>query len=112
MEVLVAMAIFSIVATATGKLMTATTGIVSLNKDYAESVTKAQGQVEKLRAIDYDAIVSGSAEEDADGYTVVWIVSADDPAPGTKTIVVHVTWMYKETQKEYVTQTIFSQVTT
>ena len=110
-EVLVAMVIFSVVATATGKLMTATTGIVTVNKEYAEAVTKAQGKIEELRALDYDEIASGSAPEDPDGYSLVWTISDDDPEPGTKTIVAHITWTHKGSQKEYVTQTIFSQVT-
>lgn len=54
----------------------------------------AQERIEQFRAEPYGSIVSGSDARAVDGvqYTRTWGVSADDPEPGLKTIVVTVAW--------------------
>ena len=54
----------------------------------------AQERIERLRTDAYDAIVNGSDVRTVDGiaYARSWDISADDPEPGLKTVVVTVTW--------------------
>lgn len=109
LEVLVALSIVAIVVASITKLMVFSTGLVSLNQDYAEAIGVAQQKIEETRALDFTDITNNSGTEGI--YSWALTVAVDDPEPGTKTITIQVTWEHKGEQKEYATQTIYAEVT-
>jgi hypothetical protein len=65
-----------------------------LSKRTTKAATLAQSEIEELKNLDYDAIVSGTSTvyEDYTNYYLDVVVEDDTPAPSTKTIKVGVYW--------------------
>jgi prepilin-type N-terminal cleavage/methylation domain-containing protein len=112
-EVLVAMAIFAIAASAVTSLMYHSTSYLSGNNYQSQAITCAQASLEHLRMLDYDDVIDDSDECTGDGvsFDVVWEVTEDEPADGAKTIVLTVSWIEKGETKSYELETIYTTVT-
>jgi len=91
-EVLVAMAIFGILATGLTSLMIT----MVLANDQARCITEAttlgENKLEELRNMDRESIASGF-DSVPPGYHRSWTVSEDVPRPGVKEIRMNVTWL-------------------
>jgi len=111
-ELLVAMSIFAVVATAIAAQMVHSTAMISQNAEASQAITIAQQVMEDIRTVAYSDMSSGSETVTWKGqpFTAVWDVSEDDPEPGTKTVVVTVSWEDKGETKTYETRSVYSQV--
>jgi prepilin-type N-terminal cleavage/methylation domain-containing protein len=112
-EVLVAMAIFAVAATAVSSLMYHSTTFVSDNNLLSQAVTCAQTRLEYLRTLDYEDVVGDSSECVGDGvnFEVSWEVDENTPEEGTKTILLTVSWTEKGKTKSYALETVYTAVT-
>jgi prepilin-type N-terminal cleavage/methylation domain-containing protein len=112
-EVLVAMAIFAVAATAVTSLMYHSTTFVSDNNLLSQAITCAQTRLEYLRTLDYEDVVGDSSECVGDGvnFEVSWEVDEDAPEEGTKTVVLTVSWTEKGEAKSYALETVYTAVT-
>ncbi len=108
-EVLVAIVIVGLAATATATGMRATTNLLGANGLHARAITLTQEAVEDLRTIDYDSMVSGSS---VDGdFTTNWTVAAGNPGPGMKFITATTTWDWRGMGQSYTLHTVYSRIT-
>jgi prepilin-type N-terminal cleavage/methylation domain-containing protein len=112
-EVLVAMAIFAVAATAVTSLMYHSTTFVSGNNLLSQAITCAQTRLEYLRTLDYEDVVGDSSECVGDGanFEVSWEVDEDAPEEGAKTVILTVSWTEKGEVKSYALETIYTAVT-
>jgi prepilin-type N-terminal cleavage/methylation domain-containing protein len=114
-EVLVAMAVFSISAAAVSSLMMHSTAFMSQSNYRSQAITCAQAALEDIRTQAYEDIVATSdatpCTKGSMEFSVQWDVTENTPANGMKTIVVTVTWLERGTAKDYVLQTIYSKIT-
>jgi len=112
-EVIVAMVIFLVSASAVASLMYHSTVVVSQNNFTSQAISCAQASLEHLRMLDYDDVNDDSGECAGDGvnFDVVWEVTEDEPEDGTKTIVLTVSWTEKGESKSYELETIYTAVT-
>jgi prepilin-type N-terminal cleavage/methylation domain-containing protein len=112
-EVIVAMVIFLVSASAVASMMYHSTVAVSQNNFTSQAITCAQASLEHLRMLDYDDVSNDSDECAGDGITfdVEWEVTEDEPEDGTKTIVLTVSWSEKGEAKSYELETVYTAVT-
>ena len=112
-EVLVAMALFMISASAVSSLMYYSTSHVAKSNHLSQAIVCAQKHLEEKRAQTYADITDESRVCDGDGmsFDVAWEVTEDDPDDGMKSILLTVTWTDKGEVKNYAIHTIYAQVT-
>ncbi len=110
-EVLVAIVVIGLAATATANGMRATTNLLGENSLQGEAITLAQEAVEDLRTVRYEDIANGSRTT-ADGiYTVTWTALTNNPEIGMKFITVTTAWKWKGQPRSFVLETIYSKIT-
>ena len=87
-EVLMAMAIFSLGMMAVGALQINSTNSNASARIHTEEYTWVVDQIERLTALPYDDddLEAGDHSVDQDPYTVSWTVADDDPVVGAKRI--------------------------
>ena len=112
-EVLAAMALFMITASAVSSLMYYSTAQVAGSNHLSQAIVCAQKHLEEIRAQTYQDITDESRVCDGDGmsFDVAWEVTEDDPDDGMKSILLTVTWTDKGEVKNYAIHTIYTQVT-
>src|SRR5262245_49032940 len=114
-EVLVAMAIFSISSLAVTSLMVNHTKLVSLNIQSSEAIALAQDKLEDLRTMKFGSMTNGGpVTKTRKGivYTTNWTVQQNTPATNMSTLTVTVSWNYQGVAKSYAAKSIFSSVDT
>lgn len=109
-EVLVAILVVGLAATATAMGMRATTNHLGSNELHARAIALTQAAVEDLRTVRYADMVSGSTSS-GDGFATVWNVEEDNPAPAMKLVSVTTSWYWRGIPQKYKIQTVYSQVT-
>ena len=89
-EVLMAMAIFSIGILAVGAMQITSTNSNASARIHTEEYTWVVDQIERLTGLDYDHgdLDAGDHAVDQDPYTVSWTVVDDIPVDGAKMITV------------------------
>jgi prepilin-type N-terminal cleavage/methylation domain-containing protein len=91
-EVLIAMAIFSIGILAVGTLQITSTNSNASARIHTEEYTWVVDQIERLTALDYDHadLTAGDHLDDRDGgpYNITWTVVDETPVAGAKRIAV------------------------
>lgn len=110
-EVMVCVAIVTLVATATTKGMVFTTEVVGENTLHQEAIVLAQQAVERMRTSSYDSIASSTTTATGGRYQVVRTVAADTPETGMKQITVQINWTWKGQARSYELATIFAKLT-
>jgi prepilin-type N-terminal cleavage/methylation domain-containing protein len=108
-EVMVALVVIALGATATATGMRATTNLLGMNEKHARAITLTQTAIEDLRTVDYDAIGSGSSATE-DGYSTNWSVEANNPGAGMKFITATTTWNWRGETQSYRLHTVYSRV--
>jgi prepilin-type N-terminal cleavage/methylation domain-containing protein len=108
-EVMVALVVIALGATATATGMRATTNLLGMNEKHARAITLTQTAIEDLRTVDYDAIASGSSATE-DGYSTNWSVEANNPGAGMKFITATTTWNWRGETQSYRLHTVYSRV--
>jgi len=93
MEVMVALAIFSIGILAVGTLQITSSNSNTGARIYTEEYTWVVDQIERLTALDYDdaALNAGTRSVVQGPYTISWTVTEDSPVTDTKSISVTAT---------------------
>lgn len=102
--------VFAVGATAALLMATGTQGTVS--RRVTEAAGLAQKELEVLRDMRYDDIVSADPTTlmvGSNTYTLERVVTSNDPAPNLKRIRITVTWVVRGTQT-YVAETIFTNL--
>jgi type II secretion system protein I len=101
LEVLVAMAIFSIGILAVGALQINSTNTNTGARIYTEESTWVADQIERLTALDYDNtdLDAGDHEVVQGPYTVQWTVADDSPVADAKRIAVTVTGAHRRARR-------------
>jgi len=110
-EVLVAIAIIGLAATATARGIRATTNLLGENTLYDEAITHGQEVMEDLRAVRYEDMASGSRVSDDGIYTISWNVVPNNPGHGMKFVTVTTAWKWKGETRSYVLHTVYSKIT-
>ena len=89
-EVLIAMAIFSLGMLAVGTLQITSTNSNASARIHTEEYTWVVDQIERLTGLDYEhtELDAGDHSVDQDPYTVSWTVVDDTPVDGAKRITV------------------------
>ncbi len=108
-EVMVALVVIGLAATATATGMRATTNLLSMNEKHSRAITLTQAAIEDLRTVDYDNIVDGSSSTE-DGFSTVWTVQGSTPGPGMKMITATTSWNWRGETQEYVLHTVYSRI--
>ncbi|MDY6970770.1 MAG: prepilin-type N-terminal cleavage/methylation domain-containing protein [Thermodesulfobacteriota bacterium] len=104
-EVLIAIAVFSVGLLAIGSLQISGTQANSSAKWHTEAATWASDRIEKVIQLPYghaDLVDLGGPHPDiTDGiYTMSWTVTDDDPIPNTKSIRFTVRWTERGRPKD------------
>jgi prepilin-type N-terminal cleavage/methylation domain-containing protein len=112
-EVLAAMSLFAIVASAVAVLVTGSLRHTTRNRHGTMATILAQQKLEELRGIAYQDIHPTAENVTAadQPFTVATAVLDNVPASGMKQITVTVTWTGPEGTQTYVVHTIYTQVT-
>ncbi|HUM00284.1 MAG TPA: prepilin-type N-terminal cleavage/methylation domain-containing protein [Mycobacterium sp.] len=112
MEVLAAMVLFALVASAIGALATQSMVHTVRNRHSTNASLIAQQELERLRGLDYVDLASSTSTKSMAGqtYTVVSNVASNTPATSMSTITVTVSWDGPEGARSYVVQTIFTSI--
>lgn len=112
MEVLAAMVLFALVASAVGSLTTQSMVHSVRNRHSTNASLIAQEELERLRGLDYVDLTSATTSMSMGGqsYSVVSNVAANTPAANMSTITVTVSWTGPEGARSYVVQTIYTSV--
>jgi type IV pilus modification protein PilV len=111
-EVLVAMAVFSVALLGLEKMHLTAIQVNSVASRLTQATTLAQDRVERLLAMPYndpllvDNTATGSFTSYTDpnppqGYTIEWKVDTDVPSVGIKTINIFVTWKNLQASKTF-----------
>jgi len=110
-EVLVAIVIVGLGASATATGMRATTNLLGSNTLHIRAITLTQQAIEDLRTVDYDSMVDGTSAS-ADGkFTTAWTIAAGNPGPGMKFITAETTWDWRGMTQRYALHTVYSRIT-
>jgi general secretion pathway protein I len=114
LEVLAAMSLFAIVATAAGGLATSSMRYTMRNRHATTAAMLAQQAIEDVRALDYPNIIGGTSTATIDNtvYTTTTVVVDNSPAANMKNITVTVSWSGPEGSRSYAIKTIYTAVTT
>ena len=102
-EVLVAMAVFSVALLQLGSMQIAASQVSSAAGRLTRATALAQDKIEQLQALPYnDATLDDSTPvgqttphtepNPPQGYTITWNVDADTPVAGVKTINLNIAW--------------------
>ena len=112
LEVLAAMSLFAIVASAIGALASSSMLHTTQNRHYTIAAMLAQEELENLRGLDYVDLASRSSVSTESGmtYKIDSYVQPNVPANSMSQITVHVTWLGPEGPKYYEIETIFTNV--
>ena len=100
-EVLLAVSIFAIGLLGVAAMQISAIQVNSVANHLTARATRAQDQLERLRALPYnhaDLADGTHPGTTADGYTVTWNVTDENPVPNTKTITLTVTKNAKTTR--------------
>jgi prepilin-type N-terminal cleavage/methylation domain-containing protein len=89
-EVLIAIAIFSIALFGISTMLISSTKSAAKARKITESSSLAADRIETLLATDYDDLVSSPADIEEGAYSISWVVTDDAPINNVKTIVVRV----------------------
>jgi prepilin-type N-terminal cleavage/methylation domain-containing protein len=108
-EVLVALVVIGLAATATATGMRATTNLLGMNEQHARAITLTQAAVEDLRTVDYENMLPGSSSTD-DGFTTVWTIQGNTPGPGMKLITATTSWNWRGKEQSYTLHTVYSRI--
>jgi len=113
LEVLSAMTLFALVASAIGALATGSMRHTIRNRHATAAAMLAQQRLEDLRALAYADIAGGTSTATVGGqsFSVGTSVLADAPGANMKTITVTVSWTGPEGTRSYAVQTIYTAVT-
>jgi prepilin-type N-terminal cleavage/methylation domain-containing protein len=111
-EVLAAMSLFAILASAICAIATASVRFTTSNRHATLAAMLAQRELEDLRGMAYDAIVSRSTADTVEGqaFTIASGVTVNSPAAGMKRIVVTVSWTGPEGSRDHEIETIFTSL--
>jgi Tfp pilus assembly protein PilV len=114
MEVLAAMVLFALVASAVGALATQSMVHTVRNRHSTNASLIAQEELERLRGLDYATLASSSSTMTMGGQTfnVATTVAGNTPAANMSLITVTVTWTGPEGARSYVVQTIYTSINT
>ncbi len=112
MEVLAAMVLFSLVASAIGALATQSMVHTVRNRHSTNASLIAQQELERLRGLDYVNLASSTSTMTMGGqsFNVASTVAANTPAANMSTITVTVSWSGPEGSRSYVVQTIYTAI--
>ena len=112
-EVLAAMTLFALVASAVGALATSALLNTTINRHYTMATMLAQGEIEDLRSLDYPAVASRASVQTVEGqvYNIDTVVAANTPAANMSLVTVTVRWNGPEGTRNYAVDTIFTDVT-
>lgn len=112
LEVLSAMTLFALVASALGGLATTSMTFTMQNKHATLAAMIGQQQLEDLRSLPYASILPSSTIVTMQGqaFTVATGVIADSPAANMKDITVTVSWTGPEGSKSYAFRTIYTSI--
>src|SRR5262249_48649115 len=112
LEVLAAMSLFAIVASAVGALASSSMLHTTQNRHYTIAAMLAQEELENLRGLDYVDLASRSSVSTESGmtYKVDSFVEPNVPANSMCRITVNVSWLGPEGPKSYEIQTIYTNV--
>jgi prepilin-type N-terminal cleavage/methylation domain-containing protein len=110
LEVMMAMVVTGIAATAATGGFVSTTNLLGENTLYHDAMALAQQSLERTRTIPYDEIVSGT-QSASGGYTVTKTVLDSTPEVGMKHITVTVSWTWKGKPRTYALRTVFGELT-
>lgn len=89
-EVLLAIAIFSIILFGVNTMLISSTNTTAKARKLTESSSWAADRIETLLATDYDDLDSSAADIVEGAYTISWVVTEDAPINNVKTVVVRV----------------------
>jgi len=98
LEVVLAVSILAVGLLAIGTMQTTSIKVNASAIDLTVRTGWGQDRLEKLIALPYDDLASGTDANLPDGHTVTWTVSGDDPLPNTKKIMVTVSKGGKTTE--------------
>ena len=90
-EVLIALAIFSIGLLAISSMVISTTNSTAVARKVTESSSWAADRIEQLVATPYDDLADSPAPEVEGAYSISWVVTDDSPVDNVKTITMRVT---------------------
>lgn len=110
LEVLMAMIVTGIAATAATGGVVSTTNLLGENTCYHDAIVLAQQSLERTRTVSYGDIVSGTSTATG-GYTITKTVIDEYPEVGMKQITVAVTWTWKGQARSYTLRTVFGELT-
>ncbi len=110
-EVMVAILVVGLAATATATGMRATTNLLSANELHAEAITLTQQAIEDLRTVSYDVMAGGSRVSSDGRFTTSWQVQDGNPGPGMKFITATTNWAWRGTPQTYTLHTVYSRIT-
>jgi prepilin-type N-terminal cleavage/methylation domain-containing protein len=109
-EVLLGLVVLGLAATATAVTMQSSANFVGENAMHVESMALAQEAMEGLRAMPFEDLVSGNRTSDDGRYGVAWVVEADTPEQGMKTVRLSTNWTWKGEPRAYVLTTVYSKI--
>lgn len=111
-EVLAAMSLFAILASAICAIATTSVRFTTANRHATLAAMLAQRELEDLRGMGYASIVSRSLVDAVEGqsFTINSNVTANSPAAGMKRIVVTVSWTGPEGSRDHEIETIFTSL--
>jgi prepilin-type N-terminal cleavage/methylation domain-containing protein len=112
LESLVALALFGIASAAIGTLLTQHIRTQGSNMTQTTAIAIASRELEDLRSLDYDDIVSRSSTQVFGGltYTLTTAVADDVPAAKMKSITATVTWTEANGPQTYTLDAIYTAV--
>jgi type IV pilus assembly protein PilV len=98
-EVIVAIVLLGVGLMGLAALSTTVTRANVQSSSLTTATALAQERAERLRTEDYDALASGNDSRVVDNvaYTRSWVVTAEDPEPGLKTVAIAVSWTTRGT---------------
>ena len=111
-ESLVALTLFSLMASAFGNLLVGHIHTSVSNAAQTTAIVLAERELEDLRAMDYPSIASRTGAQVIDGrtYSVATAVITDSPAPGIKSVTATVNWNELGRSQTYALTTLYSAV--
>jgi type II secretory pathway pseudopilin PulG len=111
-EVLGAMTLFALVASAIGAIAATSMRHTAQNRHATVAAMLAQRELEDLRGLDYDDVVSRASTSTEEGlaYAIDTVVLDDTPAAGMKRITVGVSWTGPLGSRSYAVHTIFTSI--
>lgn len=110
LEVLVAMTLFSIVASGMAAMSTTSLRATADNRAATSAQMLAQDELERVRGLEYDDIDDAvrSASMGGELFGIDTVVTEDDPADGLKRVIVTVGWDGPLGARSYEIETIFT----